>query len=212
TVLTQALTDGDQVLEIGPGRIATERMVPDHLFGAARYTAIDIRRLQHHAALVAPDRFVAADVCRMPFADQSFDVIACNNVLPFVSDYRPALQELHRCLKRSGVLLVTTHCVSGQPTCSTAEDRASPRARSDAWYAENATDWVFGDDLREIMRGVGLELCCHDLFGCEPTENLLRLGLKSPSTMMLAFRDVEAASRFGIGSCWRPRPLSVDDV
>ena len=52
--------------------------------------------------LNSPLADVKADICALPFDDDSFDVILCNHVLEHIPDDRKALSELYRILKPSG--------------------------------------------------------------------------------------------------------------
>lgn len=53
--------------------------------------------------LVSPLADVKADICNLPFADNSFDVILCNHVLEHIPDDIKAMQELYRVLKSGGM-------------------------------------------------------------------------------------------------------------
>lgn len=52
--------------------------------------------------LNSPLADVKADICNLPFADNSYDVILCNHVLEHIPDDTKALQELYRVLKPNG--------------------------------------------------------------------------------------------------------------
>ena len=52
--------------------------------------------------LNSPLADVKADICNLPFADYSFDVILCNHVLEHIPDDTKAMQELYRVLKPGG--------------------------------------------------------------------------------------------------------------
>ena len=52
--------------------------------------------------LNSPLADVKADICALPFKDDSFDVILCNHVLEHIPDDQKALSELYRILKPSG--------------------------------------------------------------------------------------------------------------
>lgn len=52
--------------------------------------------------LNSPLADVKADICNLPFADNSFDVILCNHVLEHITDDTKAMQELYRVLKPGG--------------------------------------------------------------------------------------------------------------
>jgi 2-polyprenyl-3-methyl-5-hydroxy-6-metoxy-1,4-benzoquinol methylase len=48
-----------------------------------------------------------ADVTKLPFADASFDIVVCSEVLEHIEDNRTAVGELVRVLKQGGDLVVT---------------------------------------------------------------------------------------------------------
>ncbi len=52
--------------------------------------------------LNSPLADVKADICNLPFNDNSFDVILCNHVLEHIPDDTKAMQELYRILKPGG--------------------------------------------------------------------------------------------------------------
>lgn len=52
--------------------------------------------------LNSPLAEVKADICNLPFEDNSFDVILCNHVLEHIPDDTKAMQELYRILKQGG--------------------------------------------------------------------------------------------------------------
>lgn len=52
--------------------------------------------------LNSPLADVKADICNLPFDDNSFDVILCNHVLEHIPDDVMAMQELYRVLKPNG--------------------------------------------------------------------------------------------------------------
>ncbi|MFK5879234.1 MAG: class I SAM-dependent methyltransferase [Flavobacteriaceae bacterium] len=53
--------------------------------------------------LNSPLADVKADICNLPFDDNSFDVIFCNHVLEHIPDDTKAMQELFRVLKKGGM-------------------------------------------------------------------------------------------------------------
>jgi len=52
--------------------------------------------------LNSPLADVKADICNLPFEDNSFDFILCNHVLEHILDDKKAMQELYRILKPGG--------------------------------------------------------------------------------------------------------------
>ena len=58
-----------------------------------KYTTTDLN---------SPIADVKADICKLPFKDNSYDVILCNHVLEHIPDDTKAMQELYRVLKPGG--------------------------------------------------------------------------------------------------------------
>ncbi|WP_178983556.1 class I SAM-dependent methyltransferase [Winogradskyella helgolandensis] len=52
--------------------------------------------------LLSPIADVKADICNLPFEDNSYDVILCNHVLEHIPDDTKAMQELYRVMKPGG--------------------------------------------------------------------------------------------------------------
>ncbi|MDO1501444.1 methyltransferase domain-containing protein [Winogradskyella maritima] len=52
--------------------------------------------------LLSPIADVKADICDLPFEDNSYDVILCNHVLEHIPDDNKAMQELYRVMKPGG--------------------------------------------------------------------------------------------------------------
>ena len=53
--------------------------------------------------LESPIADVKADICNLPFEDNSYDIIFCNHVLEHIPDDTKAMQELYRVLKVGGM-------------------------------------------------------------------------------------------------------------
>ena len=56
--------------------------------------------------LNSPLADVKADICDLPFKNESFDFILCNHVLEHIPDDKKAMQELYRILKPGGTAIL----------------------------------------------------------------------------------------------------------
>lgn len=56
--------------------------------------------------LLSPLADVKADICNLPFKDNSYDIILCNHVLEHIPDDTKAMQELYRVLKPNGMAIL----------------------------------------------------------------------------------------------------------
>ena len=148
------LLGGGEVLDIGPSRATPRAVARPETIGGARYTAIDLDRRPHHRRLRPPHRFRRMDATRLGFPAGMFDVILCNNVLPFVPDDRAILAEIRRCLKPDGVAMVD---VDVQIPRTTPAARLRDAGRFTAAYiAINGSHRFYGRDYPGRLRSVGL--------------------------------------------------------
>ncbi len=173
------------VLEIGPSKVGLRTHCAERAIGAARYIALDLRRLNFHRELERPHYSINASVQQLPLADRCADLILCNNVLPFLPDYEGALQEMSRCLKRDGTLMVETH-IDGEKTMSASERQALEPWRSDQDFEENGDHWWFGADFIQICAAAGLDLHTTELFSKLSSSAKREAGLKNKVVLMLA--------------------------
>ena len=107
-----ALPAGARVLDLGCGE---GRHV--HGASAAGFDTVgvdldlgDLARARERLAEVpppAPAAVLAADALRLPFADGAFDAVIVSEVLEHIPDYRAALAEAGRVLRRDGLLCVS---------------------------------------------------------------------------------------------------------
>lgn len=52
--------------------------------------------------LNSPLADIKADICDLPFEDESFDIVLCNHVLEHIRDDKKAMEELYRIMKKGG--------------------------------------------------------------------------------------------------------------
>jgi ubiquinone/menaquinone biosynthesis C-methylase UbiE len=153
------------ILDIGSG--AGQILV--HLLKTAdpgaRIVASDLsqqmlRRARNRVKSNRPE-YIAADMTRLPFADESFDCITCGWVIEHLSDPRPALKEFHRVLAPGGsaLLLVTEDTYAGALTSRTWKCRTFNRQEFQAACLESGLPWnseLFFSPLHRIFRMGGI--------------------------------------------------------
>lgn len=66
-------------------------------------------------------KFVVASAEKMPFDDDSFDLIICGNALSFIQDKTSAMKEILRCLKPSGFLSMVPIWYNQEPDKTVTE-------------------------------------------------------------------------------------------
>jgi ubiquinone/menaquinone biosynthesis C-methylase UbiE len=134
------------------------------------------------------------DATRLAFPAGMFDVILCNNVLPFVPDDRAILAEIRRCLKPDGVAMVDVD-VQVWRTTPAARLRAAGRFTA-AHVAANGSHRFYGRDYPARLRAAGLAPLRFDpLRGVLPAFRRAH-GLKPDARVYLAFASPAAARAF----------------
>lgn len=99
---------GKRVLDMGCG--SGRYSIALAALGAAEIVAVDYqakayaRAAEHAKTLALPLTFREADILELPFADQSFDFVFSNGVLHHTRDWKKALSEYGRVMRRSGYL------------------------------------------------------------------------------------------------------------
>lgn len=97
---------------------------------------------------------VKADIQNIPFYDESWRLIICNHVLEHVPDYKFALKELKRILKKDGILELTIptdrnfETVYEDTSIVTKEERIKH-------FGQNDHVRIFGNDFEKILTNVG---------------------------------------------------------
>lgn len=100
----------DRVLDLGCGTGIVARRLRDRLGGGLRVTGVDAS-----ADMIAMARTLAPEVdwregnaMKLPFADGSFELVVCQQMLQFVPDPVAALREIRRVLVPGGRLVAAT--------------------------------------------------------------------------------------------------------
>jgi SAM-dependent methyltransferase len=143
-----------------------------------RYTTADLHRRD-------VDRQV--DVTRIPFDDDTFDVVLCDHVLEHVPDDRAAMREILRVLKPGGwaSLMVPMR----QSLAETYEDFTitSPRERLKHFGQEDHVRW-YGPDYLDRLRESGFEVECKNYTAVLAPAELERLGLRPDEELFIGWK------------------------
>lgn len=111
--------------------------------GLASYTTTD---------LMQAGVDVAADITQLPFADASFDIIYCSNVLEHIPDDRKAMSELFRVLAPAGLCIIQVP-IKGEKTYEDASI-TRPEARAAAFGQADHVRW-YGRDVSQRLEAAG---------------------------------------------------------
>lgn len=154
----------------------------DVLHVAPEYSLRRRLRSQAHLNYVAADldsplADVQLDVTRMPFSNDSFDVVLCNHVLEHVSDDRAAMREIERVLRPGGWAILLVPIDRSRPTTFEDPAVASPKQRLE-YYGQEDHARLYGVDYANRLASAGFEVSIDD-FGKELSEAVIsRCGLR----------------------------------
>ncbi|UUV22851.1 class I SAM-dependent methyltransferase [Paenimyroides aestuarii] len=107
--------------------------------------------------LESPLADVKADICNLPFSDDSYDVIFCNHVLEHIPDDTKAMQELFRVLKPGGMaILQIPQDLSRQETF---EDHSiTDKAERAKIFGQYDHVRIYGRDYFDKLRSIGFKV------------------------------------------------------
>ena len=126
--------------------------------------------------LNSPLADVRADICDLPFEDDTFDVILCNHVLEHIRDDTKAIRELYRVLRPGGWgVFQIPQDLSRELTFEDNSIRnKKDRARIFGQYDHVR---IYGRDFFEKLRSVGFAVNEVDYTGQLPPEKIWRYRL-----------------------------------
>ena len=107
--------------------------------------------------LNSPLADVKADICDLPFEDDSYDVIFCNHVLEHIPDDTKAMQELYRILKPSGMAIL--QIPQDLQRVDTFEDNSiTDRKERAAIFGQYDHVRIYGRDYFDKLRTIGFKV------------------------------------------------------
>jgi SAM-dependent methyltransferase len=107
--------------------------------------------------LNSPLADVKADICDLPFEDNSFDFILCNHVLEHISDDKKAMEELYRILKPGGTGIFQIPQDLSRETTFEDNSITDPKERAKL-FGQYDHVRVYGRDYFEKLRSVGFKV------------------------------------------------------
>ena len=107
--------------------------------------------------LNSPLADVKADICNLPFEDNSFDIVLCNHVLEHIPDDVKAMQELYRVMKVGGMGIF--QIPQDLSRDKTFEDNSITDKKERAKiFGQYDHVRVYGKDYFNKLRGIGFKV------------------------------------------------------
>ena len=111
--------------------------------------------------LFSPLADVKADICNLPFEDNSYDFIFCNHVLEHIPDDTKAMQELFRVLKKGGMaILQIPQDLKREVTF--ADDSITDQKERAAIFGQYDHVRIYGRDYFDKLRSIGFTVVEED--------------------------------------------------
>lgn len=142
---TDFFTSNKKVLHFAPEQAFYKRF---RLLKNLDYTTTD---------LLSPLADVKADICNLPFKDNSYDVILCNHVLEHIPDDTKAMQELYRVLKPNGMAIL--QIPQDLNRANTFEDNTITDKKERAEiFGQYDHVRIYGRDYFDKLRSIGFKV------------------------------------------------------
>ena len=153
----------------------------------------EIRQLRYITGDTNPDRYshytgaIRMDITRIPFEDNTFDVIICNHVLEHITDDRKAISELYRALKPGGFsmmqvpiseVLKQTH---EDPMITTEEERVKQFGQKDHVR-------IYGEDYFKRLEDAGFRLEITGLSDYTHIPRVSRMALHEKEKVVVGYK------------------------
>lgn len=107
--------------------------------------------------LESPIADVKADICNLPFDDESYDVILCNHVLEHIPDDTKAMQELYRVMKPGGYgIFQIPQDLSREKTFE--DDSITNKDERAKIFGQYDHVRVYGRDYFDKLRSIGFQV------------------------------------------------------
>lgn len=107
--------------------------------------------------LNSPLADVKADICNLPFEDNSFDVILCNHVLEHIPNDTKAMQELYRVMKVGGMGIFQVPQDLSRTT-TFEDDSITDRKERSKIFGQYDHVRVYGQDYFDKLRIIGFKV------------------------------------------------------
>mgnify|MGYP006330060263 CR=1 FL=1 len=111
--------------------------------------------------LFSPLADVKADICNLPFEDNSYDIILCNHVLEHIPDDKKAMEELYRVLKPGGMGIFQIPQDLNRATTFSDDSITDQKERAKI-FGQYDHVRIYGRDYFDKLRSIGFTVIEED--------------------------------------------------
>ena len=141
---TTFLEDSLKVLHIAPEQVFYNEFKS---FIHWSYTTTDLN---------SPLADIKADVCDLPFEENSYDLIFCNHVLEHIPNDKKAMQELFRVLKTGGTLIAQVP-IEENLSITYEDNNIKDKAKRTEIFGQYDHVRIYGSDYYNRLESVGFK-------------------------------------------------------
>ncbi|MGB0315950.1 MAG: class I SAM-dependent methyltransferase [Flavobacteriaceae bacterium] len=170
---TNFLTDSLKVLHIAPEQVFYKKFKS---FTNWDYTTTD---------LYSPLADIKADICALPFEDETYDLILCNHVLEHIPDDRKAMRELYRILKKRGTLIAQVPLEEGRLK-SFEDDSITDKKKRTEIFGQYDHVRLYGMDYYQRLESIGFQTEAVDFLKELSEEEIIRYALPKKEDIPVA--------------------------
>lgn len=107
--------------------------------------------------LLSPLADVKADICNLPFKDETYDIIFCNHVLEHIPDDTKAMTEIFRVLKTGGMAILQVP-LDNNRSHTFMDDSIIDQKQRAAIFGQYDHVRIYGKDYFDKLRSAGFEV------------------------------------------------------
>ena len=141
---TTFLEDSLKVLHIAPEQVFYSKFKS---FIYWSYTTTDLN---------SPLADIKADVCDLPFEENTYDLILCNHVLEHIPNDKKAMQELFRVLKTGGTLIAQVP-IEENRSITFEDNNIKDKAKRTEIFGQYDHVRIYGSDYYDRLESVGFK-------------------------------------------------------
>ena len=141
---TNFLIDAIRVLHVAPEQVFYKKFKS---FSHWDYTTTDLH---------SPLADVKADICALPFEDNSYDLILCNHVLEHIPNDLKAMKELYRVLKPRGTAILQVPLEEDREN-TFEDDSITDQQERTRIFGQYDHVRIYGQDYYKRLQEVGFE-------------------------------------------------------
>ena len=138
--------------------------------------------------LESPIADVKADICDLPFKDNSFDVVFCNHVLEHIPDDTKAMQELYRVMKTGGFGIFQIPQDLSREITFEDDSITNPKERAKI-FGQYDHVRVYGRDYFNKLRSIGFTVDEIDYTKKIAPEKLERFALMKGEILPVCYKN-----------------------